>query len=293
MGHDSRYGRGHPAFNYPWYGRFVRPDVEIPPCPRRNGDQIPEPIETIEIAKRYCAVVFEFNWINDFAAARNYAIDKCNGEWILYIDADEYIDEFTINNMRQILQNSSENTGAYMLEILSHGLDENGKLFDYSGFYPRLFRNCGFPLIYFFGKIHEQIAPSIINLGLDIMPSNLKIIHEGYILNQKEMNEKVKNNLNILIQHIKDEPQNGYTWYQLGNTFFQMKDEKTAEELLINAVKCGNLSTFLQSNTYLVLATISLRKNNFEQAKYFAQESLNLYPKNNTGAKAILQKLSG
>ena len=30
-----------------------------------------------------------FSWCNDFAAARNYAIEQVSGSWILMLDADE------------------------------------------------------------------------------------------------------------------------------------------------------------------------------------------------------------
>ena len=44
---------------------------------------------TVEIAKRFTDNVFYFEWINDFAAARNSTIEKAKGEWYMFIDADE------------------------------------------------------------------------------------------------------------------------------------------------------------------------------------------------------------
>ena len=32
-----------------------------------------------------------FPWVNDFAKARNYALSKCTGDWILWLDADDRI----------------------------------------------------------------------------------------------------------------------------------------------------------------------------------------------------------
>jgi glycosyltransferase involved in cell wall biosynthesis len=42
-----------------------------------------------EIAAANGARVFDYEWHNDFAAARNHAIGQATGDWILYIDADE------------------------------------------------------------------------------------------------------------------------------------------------------------------------------------------------------------
>ena len=47
---------------------------------------------TAQIAKSYNAKVFNFKWIDDFSAARNESLLHANHEWILTLDADEYLD---------------------------------------------------------------------------------------------------------------------------------------------------------------------------------------------------------
>jgi glycosyltransferase involved in cell wall biosynthesis len=47
---------------------------------------------TIEIARRFTDLVFtDFVWRDDFAAARNHAIDKATGDWCYSIDADHVL----------------------------------------------------------------------------------------------------------------------------------------------------------------------------------------------------------
>jgi glycosyltransferase involved in cell wall biosynthesis len=46
---------------------------------------------TPEIAAEFGAKVSYFEWCDDFAAARNYAISQASGDWILMPDADEEI----------------------------------------------------------------------------------------------------------------------------------------------------------------------------------------------------------
>ncbi len=50
---------------------------------------------TFEIAKKFTDNVFHFEWINDFAAARNSTLDKAKGEWYMFLDADEIITDCT------------------------------------------------------------------------------------------------------------------------------------------------------------------------------------------------------
>ena len=46
-----------------------------------------------EVAERYADLLFDFPWINDFAAARNAVLDRCSGKWVLVMDCDEWLDE--------------------------------------------------------------------------------------------------------------------------------------------------------------------------------------------------------
>ena len=46
-----------------------------------------------EVAAKYADILFDFPWIDDFAAARNAVIDRCTGKWFLSMDADEWFGE--------------------------------------------------------------------------------------------------------------------------------------------------------------------------------------------------------
>jgi len=44
--------------------------------------------DTLEISRKFTDKIFFFEWIDDFAAARNFALSKASGDWILRIDAE-------------------------------------------------------------------------------------------------------------------------------------------------------------------------------------------------------------
>ena len=68
--------------------------------------------KTIEIAKKYTDKVFEgkeFMWRDDFAYHRNQSLERCTGEWILIIDADETLEEGGIEKIRALLPDIKKN----------------------------------------------------------------------------------------------------------------------------------------------------------------------------------------
>ncbi|HWR45116.1 tetratricopeptide repeat-containing glycosyltransferase family 2 protein [Sporomusa sp.] len=63
---------------------------------------------TVDIAQKYTTKIYSYQWNDDFAAARNYAIEQTTGDWVLSLDADEQlsIDSGALN----LLVNQSEYT---------------------------------------------------------------------------------------------------------------------------------------------------------------------------------------
>lgn len=73
---------------------------------------------TIEIAKGFGAEISHFDWIDDFAAARNYALDRASGDWILWLDADDHVPDQTLNgisNLKVLLAEASDDLEAVMI----------------------------------------------------------------------------------------------------------------------------------------------------------------------------------
>ncbi|MGH9426892.1 MAG: glycosyltransferase family 2 protein, partial [Terriglobia bacterium] len=44
---------------------------------------------TVEIAQRFGARLFDHPWSGDFSEARNHSLGSATGDWILVLDADE------------------------------------------------------------------------------------------------------------------------------------------------------------------------------------------------------------
>ena len=219
---------------------------------------------TIKIAESYGAKIEHFDWVDDFAAARNHSLKHSTGKWIIYLDADESLAKASVMEIRNLLLNAQEDCGGFVCRIdNAHSLDKSGVM---SGLYPRIFKNLKYPKLNFFGKIHEQISPSVFDMGYSIYPSSIIINHAGYNINREELRAKLKKNLHVLSQHTINEPENAYAWYQLGQTLAQMGLFQQAETALSNALKCGNLSEYIKSTAHLTLSNIYRRMQRYEDA---------------------------
>ncbi|MCL2039779.1 MAG: glycosyltransferase family 2 protein [Bacteroidetes bacterium] len=235
--------------------------------------------KTLEIANKYGAKIYYFEWINDFSEARNESIKHSTSQWILYLDADERLTTESQNAIRTLINTANEEVGAYYVVIESDHRQLDGSTESHKGAYPRLFRNLGYPNIKFMGRVHEQISPSIVAMKKLTLPSDLVIEHLGYNLTEQEMGKKVDRNYKLLLEHVKDEPTNGYAWFQLGQTLGRMELFKEAEDATRFAIKCGDLKGAVLASATASLSQFCGKKKEFTEALYWAEETLKIVPK--------------
>ncbi len=233
---------------------------------------------TREIAESYGAKIFDFAWQEDFSLARNEALKYCTGQWILYLDADERIVYPPAKELLEFLANADKTIGGFYCLIESEHYQMDGSTEVHRGGYPRIFRNLGYPKIKFIGRVHEQIAPSIFQNGLSIQFSNIKILHLGYNQGREVLESKIKRNYRMLIQHVKEEPLNGYAWYQLGQTLAQMSLATEAERAIRMAIQTKTLSKSVFAAAASTLAKMVGNKGKYEEALHWAEKSLEAAP---------------
>lgn len=249
--------------------------------------------KTVEIAKEFGAKVYKFHWIDDFAAARNEALKYSIGQWVLYLDADERLAPIEIKTFRESLEKLDDTFGGLICTIESPHANLTGEESDiHRGSYPRIFRNLGLDKVRFQGRVHEQISPSLKENSLTLLQSDIIIYHLGYDQSREIMEGKIERNYRMLLQHVREEPTNGYAWYQLGQTLGHMKLKKEAEETIKFALKCGNLSPMIEASASASLAQFTGNDKRFEESLKWSKKSLDLTPNslyaNNLFAYALL-----
>jgi tetratricopeptide (TPR) repeat protein len=182
---------------------------------------------TVKIAAELGASVFFFHWVNDFSAARNYAISQAQGQWILVLDADEVLSPLSRQELFGYMEQSPAE--GYYFQISSYLAGGNKTVEDYV---VRLFKNT--PAYRFSGAIHEQVAGSIqssnLNDGLIFAPYTIH--HYGYLLKELEGKHKFHRNTDIIRKALMENPQDPFLHYSLAIEYLQHKDFQQAGSLL-------------------------------------------------------------
>lgn len=160
-----------------------------------------------EVAAKYADILFDFLWINDFAAARNAVMDRCSGEWYFSIDADEWLDG-NISQLVRFLTTQELWTWSFGGVIIRNyaSLDVDEEYNDFLG--VRLVRlSAG---VRYEGAIHE-----LLNQTGDVYVLNRTILHhDGYANAIMEQKDKTERNMNLLRELLAQDPEDLKTLMQ-------------------------------------------------------------------------------
>ncbi len=109
---------------------------------------------TKEIAKSFGAKIYDFPWINDFAAARNFSFSKATMDYILWLDADDLIPAESLKKLLELKKTLPSHADMVMMEYRMGPLEDENALRFYR---ERLLRRGGG--FRWEGAVHEVIAP--------------------------------------------------------------------------------------------------------------------------------------
>ena len=161
------------------------------------------------------ATVCHFSWNDDFAAAKNYACRQAKGDWIAFLDADEYMDaENTARLKALLIRLEQSHSPCQVIASNWFNVDEEGKVFA-GGNQTRIFRNhTG---VRYVGRIHEYLVRGKRDLTaeefLDACDT-LTIYHTGYTKQALAAGRKMERNRRIILEELKERPDD---YMMLGN----------------------------------------------------------------------------
>ncbi len=170
---------------------------------------------TAEIAREMGATVLDFPWVNDFSAARNFALDHSDADWNLVLDADEYLRPCRRKLLENILNVKTNMCFGGITRYDSYRDDEG--ISQSTSILPRLLPRG----VRYVGIIHEQPDGMY-----ECCPVPLAADHDGYLYE-----DKGERNLPYLLKIVEDNPCDQYYQFQLASTF---RNLKRLEESLVH-----------------------------------------------------------
>jgi glycosyltransferase involved in cell wall biosynthesis len=206
---------------------------------------------TCDIAREFHAEIISVPWENDFAKARNAALQPVKTDWVLILDADEELDRDAKTNLPALMQ--AKDVGGYLTPIrnyvgirFSRGWDRVSVPND--GRHPRAkdapayftHENCRFfrrdPNIFFTGRVHELVENQVAALGYKLGMANFCIHHFGQLAETQIRDDKAVFYRELLRLRVQDYPNDPLGWVQLG--LHEYEYFKNAEEGLRCFARC-------------------------------------------------------
>jgi len=156
--------------------------------------------------------ILDFEWCNDFSAARNYAIDNTASDWILALDADEELVKGA-DNLKFLM--GDKTVDAYYVRLVEaldyESASEGGEAF----VAYRMFRNR--EDIRYHYPLYERVTVD----GPKVSNCDLVIVHFGPLMEWFDPDERADRNVAVLEAALDEDDKNGFLLSSLGTEFFQ------------------------------------------------------------------------
>lgn len=72
--------------------------------------------KTKEIASKFTSNIYDFEWIDDFATARNFSFSKATGDYIMWLDADDVVTPINCNKILSLKDSYDPKTDIFMFK---------------------------------------------------------------------------------------------------------------------------------------------------------------------------------
>ncbi len=234
--------------------------------------------DTIKLAKEMGAKVFEFEWNDDFSAARNFSISKSNEDWILWLDADEYVDESSFKKIRELINTTLADVIMLPIYESQYGTTIESSFY----FREKLFKNnIGAKFI---KKINEQLVfPENANIKYEKYPF-AKIFHWGLHLPEDDMVKKTKERIKVLKSFFQNNKDDFAVLYLIATKYSHLKDYNSALNSFLTVVDICKTKNSQIAVDFMHASLSNIAKIFMEQEKYvdvlpYADKAIEINPK--------------
>jgi tetratricopeptide (TPR) repeat protein len=288
----------------PWFADNRLPDKELP-APRRDGPQrvslclivkneeanLPDCLASVEglfhevvvvdtgstdrtkeVAAAQGARVFDFPWVDSFAAARNEALHHATGDWAFWLDADDRLGPADREKMRSLLAGLKDENAAYVMKCVCDGQPgTSATVVDH----VRLFRLR--PEVRWEHRVHEQILPALRRCGADVRWCDVAVRHVGY-RDPAVRRTKLERDLRLLHQESAEQPDHPFTLFNLGSVYQELGRHAEALPLLRRSLERSHVRDSIVRKLYALIVGCHQALGQADQALMACREGLGHYP---------------
>jgi glycosyltransferase involved in cell wall biosynthesis/tetratricopeptide (TPR) repeat protein len=228
---------------------------------------------TRELADRAGARVFDFPWVDSFAAARNESLRHATGDWVFWMDADDRLDPENRERLRALLTGLQEENAAFVMKCLCVPREGSGAATVVD--HVRLFRRD--PQLRWRYRVHEQILMALRERKTDVRWADVVIHHVGY-QDPSRREGKLRRDLRLLHLENRDRPDDPFTLFNLGWTYQEAGQLTEALPYLRRSLERSHPSDSIVRKLYALIATCHARLGQREQALAACREGRVHYP---------------
>ena len=178
---------------------------------------------TAEIARSFGARVFDFAWVDDFAAARNAALTHATGDYAFWLDADDRLEPPQRDRLQSLFDGLQSTDAAYVVRCACDPdmKGGGGMVVDHVRLFP-LREDVRWAY-----RVHEQILPSLRRAGVPVRWTDAVVRHVGY--NDPALRRrKLERDRAILESELAERPDDPFVLFNLGQVALDVGDSRAA-----------------------------------------------------------------
>lgn len=172
---------------------------------------------TREIAANYTDKVYDYEWKQDFAAARNFAIGKATSDYIMMIDSDETLISYDKKELESLIEKYPDGVGRLL--VINEYIRGNEK-YRMRNRFNKLFSKKYY---HYEGRIHEQIV-SLYEKEYIMYNAPVTLLHRGYDGDLETRRKKAERNISLLMKELEINGEDPYILYQLGKSYYMQEN---------------------------------------------------------------------
>ena len=214
--------------------------------------------DTIAKAEKYGAKVYSVPWQDDFSAPRNFALSKAVGDWIIFIDADEYFPLECCGQLKTIIAEQFQRgyDGALLIRRYDIDVDKQNEILA-DTLVNRVYASKKHRRYH--GLVHEELLDDgkPIQKQVIIPPAQIKLLHTGYRAKMTE--DKARRNLALLEKELASGTDPGRLYMYLADACLGLGEQDKAWHYAWLDVRQGRRPTTYASRSYRILLELSLK----------------------------------